>query len=347
MRYGMETVSIIIPIYNAQRYIEACLDSIRKQSYQHIEVLLIDDGSNDNSGAICDNYAKQDQRFTVYHRKNAGVSASRNFGLKHSKGKYILYVDADDTIEADMVEKCVHLAESNHADLVICSFRYYIMDDNRIVENSLGCDFCATEMELFRYWFSVLIEKEILNPPWNKLVRKDLLEANHIRFCEKYSICEDMAFSVQTIAASKKTVLTREMYYNYYLKSSGTLVFKFHENYFEALTSFYKTAYKYCSRFDNNRKQIKTLNTLYVKLIIMFLNQIYTMSNWDIKTRLAKMREIGKNDKFLYAIKNVSLNKKKKLVCWLLQTEHLYLLHILYRIKSKKDKWARKGDYYV
>ena len=340
----METVSIIIPIYNAQKYIETCLDSVIKQTYQHFEVVLVDDGSKDASGVICDNYAKNDRRITVYHRENSGVSAARNFGLEHAKGKYILFVDADDAMESDMLEGCVLLAESYKAELVICSFRYHMMDDNRVVENSLGSDFCETAKELFDHWFTVLVEKEILNPPWNKFVRKDLLDKNQIRFHEKFSICEDMAFSIQILAASKKTVLTGKMYYNYYLKSSGTLVYKFHENYFEALTNFYDSAYQYCKKFNNNSKQIRCLNTRYVNLIIMFLKQICTKSHWDKEERYEKMRKIGSNERFLRSLKSTSLNSKKRLVCFFLQTGQFYLIHLLYKLKSANCRKVVKAD---
>ena len=332
----MDTVSVIIPVYNSEKYIESCLNSVIKQTYPYIEVILVDDGSVDASGVICDKYAEKDQRITVYHRKNAGVSASRNFGLDHARGKYVLFVDSDDTMEGVMIEKCIQLAEGCKAELVICSFRYYILDDHRVEENSLGSDFCGSKEELFKEWFPDLIEKEILNPPWNKFVRKDLLINNRIRFNEKYSICEDMAFSIQVLSASKRTALTGGMYYNYYLKSSGTLVFKFHENYFEALTNYYKAAAEYCNSFKNNRKQLKVINTLYVNLIIMFLKQICTKSLWNKKDRYEHMRKIASNKGFIYALENADLNRKKRLVCYLLRTGHYRFIQYGFMMKNKK-----------
>lgn len=330
----MERVSIVIPIYNAEKYLELCLDSILGQTYQELEVILVNDGSSDGSGLICDDYAKMDQRITVYHRSNAGVSSSRNFGMEHAKGKYILFVDADDTLEADMIKGCVALANKNKADLVICSFRYHLIDDKQVINNSLGLDFCASRKELFSDWLTVLIDKEILNPPWNKFVRRDLLEHNHIRFHEEFSICEDMAFSIQLIAASKKTVLTGKMYYNYYVKTVGTLVFKFHENYFEALTYFYLSAYDYCMKFKHNKRQLSCLNTLYVNRIITFIKQICTKSKWDKKTRYDAMMKIGCNEYFLLARKNAYLNRNKKLLCFLLQHRLFGFIHILYKLKT-------------
>lgn len=339
----MNTVSIIVPIYNAQKYIDVCLESIIKQTYQDFELILVDDGSQDASGRICDLYAKKDQRITVYHRENHGVSASRNFGLAHARGKYVLFVDADDSIEPDMLKRCIGLADENKADLVICSFRYYMRDENnRMVENSLACDFCGEGREIFNLWFTTLVEKEILNPPWNKLIKKELLDNNRIQFNEEFSICEDMTFSTQLLAASRKTVLTGDMLYNYYIRSSGTLVFRFHDNYFEALTHFYDTAYRYCKKFKINSTQTKILNTLYVNLTIMFIKQIYTKSPWNNRSRYKKIIEIGKEEKLLHAVRSANLTRKRRLVCYLLKNRMVNMISIIYKIKNWKDQINKK-----
>ena len=104
-------VSVIVPVYNAEKYIKRCLDSILAQSYRYFEVLLIDDGSTDNSGKICDEYALNDNRIRVIHKENSGVSATRNIGITEAKGDYIAFVDSDDYIRSDMFEKMVKNAE--------------------------------------------------------------------------------------------------------------------------------------------------------------------------------------------------------------------------------------------
>ncbi|NLO09097.1 MAG: glycosyltransferase family 2 protein [Clostridiales bacterium] len=335
----MNTVSIIVPIYNAQKYIDVCLDSILKQTYQDFELILVDDGSQDASGRICDLYEKKDERITVYHRDNHGVSASRNFGLAHARGKYVLFIDADDSIEPNMLKGCIELADENKADLVICSFRYYMRDDNnRMVENSLASDFCGSAREVFDQWFITLVEKEILNPPWNKLIKKELLDKRLIQFHEEFSICEDMTFSTLLLSASKTTVLTGNMYYNYFISKSGTLVFKFHDNYFEAVTHFYDTAYSYCKKFRRNSKQMKIIDTLYVNLTIMFIKQICTKSPWDKRSRYKKIIEIGKKEKFLKAVKSANLTRKRKLVCYLLKNRKVNMIFMLFKIKDWKDR---------
>ena len=115
-----ETISIIIPVYNVEKYLNKCLNSVIEQTYKNIEVILIDDGSTDNSGKICDEYAKNDIRIKIIHQQNGGVSTARNNGLEHATGKYITFVDSDDYIEKEMIETMAKKIMKKNADIVIC-----------------------------------------------------------------------------------------------------------------------------------------------------------------------------------------------------------------------------------
>ena len=116
-------ISVIVPIYQTERYLPRCIDSILAQSFRDFELLLIDDGSKDNSGAICDWYARQDSRVRVFHKENGGISDTRNFGLDHAKGDYIAFVDSDDYIGHDYLKILMEMAVENDADMTIISFQ--------------------------------------------------------------------------------------------------------------------------------------------------------------------------------------------------------------------------------
>ena len=118
----MSTVSIIVPVYKVEDYIRECLDSILAQTYPYFELILVDDGSPDNCGRICDDYAKGDNRIKVVHKVNGGISSARNAGLEVAKGEWIMHVDGDDWIEPDMLEKMYAVAEKSQADIVYCDF---------------------------------------------------------------------------------------------------------------------------------------------------------------------------------------------------------------------------------
>ena len=118
----MELVSIVVPVYNIEKYIGNCIESIQKQTYENIEILLIDDGAKDESGAICDCYAQKDRRIRVFHKENGGLSDARNYGAQQVRGKYMLFIDGDDTISSELVEKTLDCAEKTDGDMVFFDF---------------------------------------------------------------------------------------------------------------------------------------------------------------------------------------------------------------------------------
>ena len=124
-------VTIIIPIYNTERYLKRCLESVISQTYSNLEIILVDDGSTDNSGIICDNYAKKDTRIRVIHQRNSGVSIARNVAIDISQGEYIKFVDSDDTMDAFAIEKMI--SKSSGCDAIISGFRYIDKVNNNIL----------------------------------------------------------------------------------------------------------------------------------------------------------------------------------------------------------------------
>ena len=118
----MPKISVIVPVYKAEKYIRRCVDSILAQTFTDFELLLVDDGSPDNSGAICDEYAARDSRVKVFHKENGGVSSARQMGLDNSLGEYVIHADPDDWVEPDMLQELYSEAQQSGADMVICDF---------------------------------------------------------------------------------------------------------------------------------------------------------------------------------------------------------------------------------
>ena len=124
----MELISIIVPVYKAEKYLSECIDSIISQTYENFELILIDDGSPDNSGKICDEYAEKDKRIKVIHKENAGVSSARNIGLDNASGEYIAFIDSDDFVDKQYLEKLHCNLKHNDADISLCRLSYYKKD---------------------------------------------------------------------------------------------------------------------------------------------------------------------------------------------------------------------------
>ena len=183
-----DLVSIIIPIYNVEEFVEKCLKSVINQTYKNVEIILIDDGSKDNSKQICDNYAKIDNRIKVIHKKNEGVSKARNIGLDIAKGEYIAFVDADDYIEKNYIEELYNLSIETNADITICGvkdedYAGNIFNESNEITKKLNREEMLKELLNEKYFFSVC---------WAKFYKKETIA--NIRFNENMKIAEDLEF---------------------------------------------------------------------------------------------------------------------------------------------------------
>lgn len=207
-------VSIIIPVYNVKRYLEKCLRSVCEQTYKNLEIIVVDDGSTDGSGELCDLFAQTDSRIKVFHQENAGQSCARNKGLSIVQGEYIGFVDSDDWIDSDMYELLYHLLVSNDADIAVCS-HYVETATEAKVKYSSGMLTSFSSDEAMR---ALLVDKKIRNYVWDKLYRRSLF--SEIRFPEK-QIFEDMAVVYRVFFQANKVVMQDSPKYHY-LKREGS-----------------------------------------------------------------------------------------------------------------------------
>jgi glycosyltransferase involved in cell wall biosynthesis len=192
-------VSILVPVYNTSRYLGKCLDSICNQTYQNLEIIVVNDGSIDGSYAIMKNFAKKDRRIKIFSKKNKGLSNTRNFCIKHASGNYILNVDSDDWIETECIEKLIIAAIKKKADIVVCDL---IKD-----YNGKSCVIKEPYPEIcnFETFFNYFILKNGINSIWNKLIKKNLYTENDICVYEDISLGEDATTLLRLI--TKATII--------------------------------------------------------------------------------------------------------------------------------------------
>ena len=215
------TVSIIVPVYNAEKYLKRCVDSILNQEYRDFELLLADDGSTDSSGAICDAYAAQDSRVRVIHKENTGVSDSRNVCMDMAQGTYLQFLDSDDWITPDATRLFVRMASEYDCDMVISDF-YRVVGERVSHKGDIEEDGVLTREEFAAHMME--------NPAdfyygviWNKLYRRNIIEKYHLRMDADISWCEDFMFNLEYILHAKTFyVLNTPIYY--YVKTKGSLV---------------------------------------------------------------------------------------------------------------------------
>ena len=200
-----DTISVIVPIYNAENYLDRCISSIVNQTYKNLEIILINDGSIDNSLEICEKWKEKDERIILINKENTGVSDTRNKGLDIATGKYISFVDGDDYIEIDMMEKLIKKIKNENSKLIICGYNY-------ILKNNINSEVFENFKEFNKNEYlknAFKMDQRV----WNKLFVRDII--NGLRFEKKISIGEDTLFLYNYLDKIDKISFIREKLYNY------------------------------------------------------------------------------------------------------------------------------------
>ncbi|MBQ3182949.1 MAG: glycosyltransferase [Clostridia bacterium] len=228
MKKDLPLISIIVPVYNVEAYLTKCLDSILEQSYKNIEVILVDDGSIDNSGPICDEYAVRDQRIKVIHQKNAGLSGARNAGLEVIVGDYIMFVDSDDWISSATCETAIKNTLENDADIVFWSYIREYSDRSLpryIYDKDITFEDTSYEELLLRVLGNTNSPEMLdsLSSACNKCYRVKNI-AEKVRFVDtKYIGTEDLLYNVEMFLLSKKACYIHEAFYHYRKTAKSSL----------------------------------------------------------------------------------------------------------------------------
>jgi glycosyltransferase involved in cell wall biosynthesis len=214
-------VSIIIPVYNAEKYLRQCIDSVIQQTYRDLEIILVDDGSTDNSGKICDEYAIKDSRIKVFHINNSGVSFARNKGIQESSGQYLMFVDSDDYIDLNMVEILISEISQSKSDLVICG--YTTVTHENYIKSQCKKAFLKGKKEISNYIIKNY-HPGYINSPCNKLYRKDLIK--HY-FDENQSLGEDLLFNIDYLKSVNSINCINDCLYYYRRENNESLSLRY------------------------------------------------------------------------------------------------------------------------
>ena len=219
----MTKISVIVPVYNAEKYLCRCIDSILSQTFTDFELLLINDGSKDGSDAICDEYAAKDNRVRVFHKENGGVSSARNLGLDNAKGEWITFVDSDDFIPSDSLKS---LSNNNSEDLIIGEFQY----SNG--ENLFGLRWNDNSVERndFSEFLSLNIDTSFFRAPWCKLFKNKIITECDLRFDVSLMLGEDTIFVNTYLLYCNSIRICKQYCYNYYFIDQKEQIIKYRKN---------------------------------------------------------------------------------------------------------------------
>ena len=266
----MNKISIIILIYNVEQYLPQCLDSIINQTYKNLEIILINDGSTDNSGKICDNYAKVDNRIHVFHKKNEGVSSARNLGLDKCTGDFIGFVDPDDFIELNMYEILYNEQQRTNADIVWCNYLLYYSANNQLLgEINSNIVYNLLNIKQKNKFYSDLFYKYHMKAYLvNKLYKKELL--SNLKFPYKKSF-EDLFIFISLINQANIISFTNKNLY-YYRQRKNSICYKNSTQSvfnFDMIEAYIKSSIDY-AYFSNNKK---------ISNILFFKSYLYALKN--------------------------------------------------------------------
>lgn len=250
---NMPKVSIIMPVYNVEKYICDSIDSVLAQTYKDYELIIVDDGSPDSSPKICDDYADKYDNIYVIHKKNGGLSSARNVGVENAKGKYILFVDSDDTIQSDLLEKIVPKAEETGADVTIFGIHTYVYRHGEMVSEKKeehSSNIFDTKEDLEKN-FVYLSLNGMWNQAYDKLYLKRVITYNNVKADSFYDrVCEDTAFLLDLFPYIEKICVADGCYYNYFIRDTQSVVAKFIPDRYE----------KYYGRFCKTRKLMESFD---------------------------------------------------------------------------------------
>lgn len=323
----MSQIGIIVPVYNVEHYLKKCIDSIRNQDLQCFELILIDDGSTDKSGKICDEYAEQNENIKVIHTVHQGVAAARNRGIEESNGEYIAFVDSDDWLDRQYLETLYQLIRKYDADLVISS-GINVLDGRSIHSKCINRDQADLEVEVISkceaYRRMLVCESNVSLVTWAKLYRKDLLQTIQYPVGEIY---EDSKVIDQVIEKCSKIVCTSYAGY-YYLRRKGSIV---HGRMSVGHTAGVRNAVYLLGFIREKYPEIEDAAKIhYLRNCFDLLNLAMVDSDYQRECQKLK-REIVREKGFLLSCRYASLVEKTGVLClmfglsWYKLAWHFYL----------------------
>ncbi len=320
--------SILVPIYNTEIYLEKCINSILKQTYVDFELILINDGSTDNCGSICDYYKNIDKRIKVINKHNSGVSSTKNIGINNSIGEYIVFVDSDDYIEKNFLEVISKEIELQEYDMIFFGFKEETEDNKIISVNSVSKN--EYNKSDFSECITYLIDNNIFGYQCSKVLSSKIIKENNIKFDENISLNEDLLFTFEFLKHAKNIKVLGFSPYHY-VRRKESLSSKKQRNILEVNEYILEQIISYYKLFNVNDKERLILERSILSLLSVCKSFKISYKNKEIsfKNIVYKCNKII-NSKIFFHIKN-----KRKYILFYIKGKKKIPLYLLSLYKSK------------
>lgn len=324
-----DTVSIIVPLYNACSYLPACIQSVLDQTYPSWELILINDGSTDGSGELCDVYSQADPRIRVIHQNNCGVSAARNKGIRAARGSYTCFMDSDDSIEPSMLADMITAIKKTNADCIVCGLTYdfEMTGDTRPYTVQEG----RWDLPLNAHAYRELSEGRMLNSHCGKLFKTSILEQYAIHMDESLSVLEDGIFVLDYLSHAASLYCLPTAPYHYRQTHASSLQKRYHP---DAPLAWVQYAQKHISFIEHSDdKDTAGVYTMLWRRYRGFLTDVYTVSGLPTKEKYRMLRDFMKAAHEVDLFRSISARHNRNIrgkLAFLLGRCHLAIpLHLL------------------
>lgn len=323
------TISIIMPVYNCQDYVSEAIESVIKQSWKQWEMIIVDDGSNDKSGEICDKYAENDLRIRVLHCNNGGVSEARNRGILEASGEFIQFIDGDDKLKEDAMEIIIKEMEleNQEIDLIIFGYETFPKQIVKSIVRKMKID----SKDAIAENFDLLFPNHLLHSPCNKLYKRSIISQNHLVFPLDMSMGEDLMFNLAYIKCINRACVIPEVLYDYRRNISNSLTSTFRKDMVETQFRLKKEVDK---TFGNHKVVLKQTDKMFAE---NFFNGLKAVSYQDGLTKYEKKVLIDtwiSNPDYLEVYFRSNLARKGMLMNYMIKTKKIDLMIFLFKIRK-------------
>lgn len=340
----MILVTIIIPVYNAQRHLEDCIKSLMKQTMQSCEFIFVNDGSKDESQSIIEKYQKNDSRIVLVNQENQGVSVARNNGISKAKGTYLGFVDADDYVSNDYFEKLFQIARQTNCDILVTNFSTVSKDTifSNVPIFEVGKNFTSKEIQ--QQLIPYFIKEDNLNPVWNKFYKTDVIKNNGIHFPKGIIIGEDGLFNLQAFNAAKSIFFTDFSGYFYREIENSAVRDVQNKDYFKIALQQYHYDYQNQFGVQLETNEIEKLKSIRFINNIMSLTNIYLNSNFNSSQKMKYIKAMMKDKIVQKSIKKywveIMFNKTKyqQFILYCIKVKSFFLLQLATKYSNFRNK---------
>jgi len=332
-------ISIIVPVYNVQEYLSKCIESILNQTMKDFELILINDGSNDKSTKICDEYLLKDNRIKVIHKKNEGVSIARNTGINISRGKYIVFADSDDHVYENWCYEMYKAIINNDKNMIITGITIHNTRNNNNITNYLNLNSDIDISIIKKRDFFILYKKQLINYPWNKIYITEIIKKNNVHFKENLKLGEDLLFNLEYLKFMDEDIIVlNKPLYNYILSDKESLDNRYYEDLFQIYKMLYGELYSFMVLFNTDIKTYEV--SFYSSYFFMLMRALQNTFNKENKASFFKKINLNstilRSKEFKMCIEKINRDEYNKMHLFILNSGSYYLEYVYDKLSNIK-----------